>query len=75
VYVGENNKNVAAFKANGCGQSQCAPLWQYGTQGSIVNSSPVIVNGTLYLAGSNFGITPNLYVFGLPGVEEDEEAR
>jgi outer membrane protein assembly factor BamB len=75
VYVGENNQNVAAFNANGCGQAECQPLWQFNTQGSIVNSSPVMVNGTLYLAGSNFGITPNLYVFSLPGAgeEKDEE--
>ena len=70
VYVGENNQNVAAFDASGCGASECFPLWQYGTQGSIVNSSPVMLNGTLYVAGSNFGITPNLYVFKLFGGEE-----
>ena len=63
VYIGENNMSVAAFNADGCGQSQCEPLWQYATQDSIVNSAPVLVNGTLYVAGSNFGFTPELYVF------------
>jgi len=29
-----------------------------------------MVNGTLYVASSNFGITPELYVFGLPSGEE-----
>jgi len=71
VYVGENNQNVAAFNANGCGASECFPLWQYNTQGSIVNSSPVMVNGTLYVAGSNFGFTPNLYVFKVGSERED----
>ena len=70
VYVGENNSDVAAFDARGCGQDVCEPLWQFNTQGSIVNSSPVMVNGTLYVAGSNFGITPNLYVFKVPGADE-----
>jgi outer membrane protein assembly factor BamB len=63
VYVGENNKTVAAFNADGCGHSQCEPLWQYATQSSIANSAPVLVNGTLYVASSNFGFTPELYVF------------
>jgi outer membrane protein assembly factor BamB len=74
VYVGENNKQVAAFDASGCGQYVCEPLWQYATQDPIVNSSPVMVNGTLYVTGSNFGITPELYVFQL-FTEEEEAAR
>jgi outer membrane protein assembly factor BamB len=73
VYVGENNQNVAAFDASGCGMSECPPLWQYGTQGSIVNSSPVMVNGTLYVTGSNFGITPELYVFKLAITDEEPQ--
>ena len=74
VYVGENNSDVAAFDARGCGQDVCEPLWQFNTQGSIVNSSPVMVNGTLYVAGSNFGITPNLYVFKIPGADVEGKA-
>jgi outer membrane protein assembly factor BamB len=74
VYIGENNKSVAAFNANGCGQSLCQPLWQYATQDSIVNSAPVVVDGTLYVAGSNFGFTPELYVFK-PAVEGPEPAE
>jgi outer membrane protein assembly factor BamB len=74
VYVGENNSDVAAFDAAGCGQSECQPLWQYHTQDPIVNSSPVIVDGTLYVAGSNFGITPELYVFKL-GTQQRKAAE
>ena len=51
------------------GQQVCWPLWQFATQDPIVDSSPVMVNGTLYVTGSNFGITPEVYVFGLPGEE------
>ena len=75
VYVGENNGEVAAFDANGCGQYECQSMWQYHTQDPIVNSSPVMVNGTLYLTGTNFGMTPILYAFGLPNAGEDEAER
>lgn len=74
VYIGENNRSVAAFKADGCGQNLCYPLWQYATDGSIVNSAPVLVNGTLYVTSSNFGFTPELYVFKLPGTDEEATA-
>jgi outer membrane protein assembly factor BamB len=75
VYVGENNSTVAAFDANGCGTSECQPLWQFMTQDPIVNSAPVMLDGTLYVAGSNFGITPELYVFKLAGGEADAPSR
>ena len=65
VYVGENNGRVAAFDVNGCGQYVCEPLWQFTTQDPVVNSSPVMLNGTLYVTGTNFGSTPILYVFDL----------
>jgi outer membrane protein assembly factor BamB len=65
VYVGENNSRVYAYAANGCGQPICSPLWQFMTQDQIVNSSPVMANSTLYVTGSNFGTTPELYVFKL----------
>ena len=45
-------------------------LWQFITQDPIVNSSPVLVNGTLYVTGTNFSATPVLYVFGLAGQAE-----
>lgn len=72
VYVGENNGRVYAYKASGCGAGICEPLWQYITQDPIVNSSPVMVNGTLYVTGTNFGTTPELYVFGLPGTHAED---
>jgi outer membrane protein assembly factor BamB len=53
VYVGSqtsdpsNDGKLDVFKANGCGQSVCAPLWQ-GLAGpeSILQSSPAVVSGT-----------------------------
>jgi outer membrane protein assembly factor BamB len=65
VYIGMEQR-VRAFAARGCGQSQCQSLWEFITQDPIVNSSPVMVNDTLYFSGTNFGAVPELYVFNLP---------
>jgi outer membrane protein assembly factor BamB len=66
VYVGENNNRVYAFPADGCGRGVCNKLWEFITQDPLVNSSPAMVNGTLYVSGTNFGAVPQLYVFELP---------
>jgi outer membrane protein assembly factor BamB len=66
VYVGENNNRVYAFPADGCGNGTCSKLWEFITQDPLVNSSPAMVNGTLYVSGTNFGAVPQLYVFELP---------
>lgn len=63
VYVGENNNRIYAFPARGCGRPFCKELWQFITQDPLVNSSPALVNGTLYVSGTNFGSVPELYVF------------
>ena len=65
VYVGENNGRVYAFDAKGCGHFVCSRVWEHITQDPLVNSSPVMVNGTLYVSGTNFSETPELYVFKL----------
>lgn len=67
VYVGENNGRVYAYPAHGCGEFQCDKLWEFITQDPLVNSSPTMVNGTLYVTGTNFGSVPQLYVFELFG--------
>ena len=67
VYVGENNSRVYAYPAHGCGASECDQLWEFITQDPLVNSSPTMVNGTLYVTGSNFGAVAVLYVFELVG--------
>ncbi len=67
VYVGENNNRIYGFPARGCGSTVCNRIWEYLTQDPIVNTSPAMVNGTLYVGGSNFGTTPELYVLTLPG--------
>jgi hypothetical protein len=62
VYSAQNNNRIAAYDARGCGDTTCEPLWSFVTQDPIVNT-PVIVNGRLYVSGSNFGFTPEVYVF------------
>ena len=63
VYVGENNNRVYAYPAHGCGSFDCDAIWEFITQDPLVNSSPTMVNGTLYVTGSNFGAVAVLYVF------------
>ena len=58
-------QRIRAFDARGCGRSMCDILWEFITQDPIVNSSPVMVNHTLYFSGTNFGAVPELYVFNL----------
>jgi outer membrane protein assembly factor BamB len=67
VYIGENNDRIYAFSARGCGRTFCDQVWEFVTQDPLVNSSPAMVNGTLYVSGTNFGSVPELYVFELAG--------
>jgi hypothetical protein len=71
VYAGKMNGDVLAWKAGACGQFICNEIWRYLTQDPIVNSSPTVVDGTLYIGGSNKYAQQNaagrLYVFSLPG--------
>jgi outer membrane protein assembly factor BamB len=67
VYGAINNGRVYAWPAAGCGRARCAKVWSFVTQDPLVNSSPVMVNGALYVSGSNFGFSPELYVFHLAG--------
>jgi len=66
-HIFSGDAQLKVFAAAGCDRGECRPLWEFLTQDPIVNSSPVMVNGTLYVSGTNFGLTPNLYVFQLPG--------
>lgn len=66
VYAGEDNATVRAYPARGCGQLQCDKLWEFRTDDPVVDSSPVMVNGTLFLSGTSYSTVPELYVFELP---------
>ena len=70
VYVGRNTAEVLAFKAAGCGQSTCGPIWTGDTNDEIVDSSPTVVNGKLYIGSADkffpTEISGRLYVFDVP---------
>ena len=56
------NGRVYAFPAAcAVGNTPCAPLWRSAGLGAMVNTSPAIANGTVYVA-SNSGA---FYAFGL----------
>jgi outer membrane protein assembly factor BamB len=71
VFVGRNTAEVLAFPAAGCGAFVCDELWSGSTKDQVVDSSPAVVDGKLYIgsADNNFpeDISGRLYVFDLPG--------
>jgi outer membrane protein assembly factor BamB len=52
---------LAAFKADGCGQPFCQPIWTATLSGT--ESSPVVVNGILYVGAFD----GNMYAFKAAG--------
>jgi outer membrane protein assembly factor BamB len=62
---------VFAGNANGCGQPFCSALWTGQTDSSVVNSSPAVVDGVLYIGSGNRFFPDDqsgrLYVFSLNG--------
>jgi len=71
VFVGENSNKIFAGNAAGCGRPGCRALWYGLTDDSVVNSSPAIVDGVLYV-GSGDRHSPDeqagrLYAFSLGG--------
>ena len=63
VYAGRNSGEVLAWRAN-C-KDFCNEIWKGFTDDPIVSSSPTVVNGKIYIGGSNHGFFGRLYVFGL----------
>ncbi len=66
VYAGRNSGEVLAWPAAGCGRASCGEIWKGLTDDPIVNSSPTVVDGRLYIGGSFEGYFGRLYVYGLP---------
>jgi outer membrane protein assembly factor BamB len=67
VYYVQNNGHIGAFDARGCGQFTCVNIWSSITSSTTsLLTSPVIVNGRLYTAGSFAGQTPVVFVYSLP---------
>jgi serine/threonine protein kinase/outer membrane protein assembly factor BamB len=62
VYVSSRDDNLYAFKADGCGQPTCSPLWT-ATTGDQIFSSPAVANGVVYVGSDD----DNLYAFKADG--------
>ncbi|MGZ4789468.1 MAG: outer membrane protein assembly factor BamB family protein, partial [Terriglobales bacterium] len=62
VYVGSFDGRLYAFKANGCGQQVCQPLWS-GATGNAILSSPAVTNGTVFVGSEDH----NFYAFSAGG--------
>ncbi len=61
VYIGSSaDDKLYAFKADGCGQASCTPLWTAQT-GFVIDSSPAVANGVVYITSSSYnGIKNNM---------------
>ena len=69
VYAGRNTGDVFAWSAEPCGDFTCDPIWHGFINDVVVNSSPTVVRGKLYI-GSGDTTFPaarqgSLYVFDL----------
>jgi outer membrane protein assembly factor BamB len=51
ILVGASDGRIAAFPAAGCGQSDCAPLWQT-TIGTTMTGAPTVVGDVVYATTS-----------------------
>ena len=63
VYVGSADHMLYAFKADGCGQPTCSPLWTASTGGAILYSSPAVANRVVYVGSYDH----KLYAFQAGG--------
>jgi hypothetical protein len=64
VYYTQNNGQIGGFDARGCGEILCTPLWSTLTQPfEAFMTTPVIVNGRLYVAGPAVGAQPTMWVY------------
>ena len=66
VYAGRNTGELLAW-ADPCDKAMCPQIWSGLTAfGQLVNSSPAVVNGKIYIGSSDLGADGVLYVYGLP---------
>jgi outer membrane protein assembly factor BamB len=69
VYAGRNTGEVFAWPAGPCGSFTCDPVWRGEINDKVVNSSPTVLRGKLYIGSADRsfpdGRQGSLYVFGL----------
>ena len=67
TYYTQNVGRIGGFDARGCGEIVCGPLFSTLTQPfDAFMTTPVIVNGRLYVAGPAVGGQPTMWVYHLP---------
>jgi hypothetical protein len=59
ILVGVSDGRIAAFPAAGCGQADCAPLWQT-TVGTTMSAAPTVVGDVVVATTSNALVTLRL---------------
>ena len=65
VLVASADHNLYAFPAGGCNfEPTCQPLWRGHMKGAVVDSSPAVVNGIVYVGGYS---PARLYAFKAAG--------
>ncbi|MFF5288304.1 outer membrane protein assembly factor BamB family protein [Paractinoplanes globisporus] len=66
VYYTQNVGQIGGFDAAGCGDITCSPIFSAITsQFNGFMTTPVIVNGRLYVAGPEVGGQPTMWVYHL----------
>ncbi|BCJ47917.1 hypothetical protein GCM10010168_22760 [Actinoplanes ianthinogenes] len=66
TYYTQNVGQIGGFDARGCGERVCGPLFAATTQPTdAFMTTPVIVNGRLYVAGPAVGNRPTMWVYHL----------
>jgi outer membrane protein assembly factor BamB len=69
VYAGRNTGEVLAWPAEPCGDFVCLNIWSGLTREVIVNSSPTVIDGKLYIGSADNAfpeqISGRVYVFEL----------
>jgi len=66
VYYTQDTGRIGAFDAAGCGALACDPLFlTFTTQFDGFETTPVVLNGRLYVAGPGVGGRPTMWVYHL----------
>ncbi len=53
VYAGRNTGEVLAWPAGPCGDFICGEIWKGATNDPLVDSSPTVVNGKIYIGSAD----------------------
>jgi len=65
VYAGRNSGELLAWPESCVANGGCDEIWKGILDDPLVTSSPTVVNGKIYIGGSEHGFGGRLYVFGL----------